>query len=344
MVGNVMAMSMRQSSHGLAWPTIRTMKRVAILDDYQGVATTFGDWSRLDGLVDVVAFRDHADDEDELVERLRGFEVVVAMRERTPFPRSLIERLSALELLVTTGPFNAVIDTDAATEHGVTVCGTGGAIHNTSELTWALILACARHVPTEDRNIKSGGWMTTVGADLFGRTLALCGAGRLGGIVGGVGKAFGMNLIAWSQNLTDERAAEIGATRVDKDTLFGEADVLSIHLVLSDRTRGLVGERELALMKPGAILVNTSRGPIVDEAALVRALEERRIRCAGVDVFATEPLPLDHPFRRLDNMVCTPHLGYVTEGCYEIFFRDVVDDIAAYLTGSPVRLVVPAPK
>ncbi|HEV8297286.1 MAG TPA: D-2-hydroxyacid dehydrogenase family protein [Acidimicrobiales bacterium] len=319
------------------------MKQVVVLDDYQGVATEYADWSRLDGRVELTSLREHIVDEDALVERLHDVEIVVAMRERTAFPRSIIARLPKLELLVTTGPFNAVIDTSAATEHGVTVCGTGGAIFNTAELTWALILACARHVPTEDRNLKRGGWMTTVGTDLHGKTLALCGLGRLGGIVAGVGKAFGMEVIAWSQNLTDKRAAEAGARLVEKDELFAAADVLSIHLVLSERTRGLVGEPELALMKPTAILVNTSRGPIVDEDALARTLEVRGIRSAGIDVFAVEPLPADHPFRRLDNIVTTPHLGYVTEDCYRIFFGDIVEDIAAYLDGAPIRLVVPAP-
>jgi len=320
------------------------MKHVAILDDYQQVWATYADWSRLDGKVAVTSFADHLFDEDQLAARLAGFEIVVAMRERTPFPASLLDKLPRLELLVTTGPFNAAIDIDHAAAKGVVMCGTGGAIFNTSELTWALILACARHVPTEDRNIKSGGWMTTVGSDLFGKTLALCGAGRLGGIVANVGKAFGMQLIAWSQNLTDARAAEIGATRVDKDTLFRDADVLTIHQVLSDRTRHLVGAHELGLMKPGAILVNTSRGPIVDELALADALRSRAIRSAGIDVFGVEPLPADHPFRGLDNIVTTPHLGYVTEGCYEIFYRDIVEDIAAWLDGAPVRLVQPAPK
>jgi phosphoglycerate dehydrogenase-like enzyme len=320
------------------------VKRVAILDDYQGVATEYGDWSRLDGRVEVTTFREHAADEAELVERLRGFPIVVAMRERTPFPQTVLEQLPDLELLVTTGPFNAAIDIVAAAARGVVVCGTGGVAFNTSEHTWALILACARHIPTEDRNVKSGGWMTTVGTDLYGHTLGLLGAGRLGGAVAKVGAAFGMHVIAWSQNLTDERAAEIGATRVDREELFRRADVLSIHLVLSERTRGLVGRDELELMKPSAILVNTSRGPIVDEAALADALERRSIRSAGIDVFETEPLPDDHPFRRLDNMICTPHLGYVTEDCYRVFFGDVVEDIAAYLDGEPIRRVEPAPQ
>lgn len=320
------------------------MMRVAILDDYQQVWRDHADWSVLDGRVEVTSFADHLFDEGELAARLVPFDIVVAMRERTPFPAALLDSLPNLKLLVTTGPFNAVIDIDHAAAKGVVVCGTGGAIFNTSELTWALILACARHVPAEDRNIKAGGWMTTVGADLFGRTLGLCGAGRLGGIVAGVGRAFGMKLIAWSENLTDERAAEIGATKVDKDTLFREADVLTIHQVLSDRTRGLVGARELGLMKPSAILVNTSRGPIVDELALADALRGRTIRSAGIDVFGVEPLPADHPFRSLDNIVTTPHLGYVTDGCYDVFFRDIVEDIAAWLDGAPVRLVQPAPK
>ena len=322
----------------------RPMQRVAILDDYQQVWDKYADWSGLADRVQVTSFADHLFDEDELAARLAPFEIVVAMRERTPFPASLLDRLPNLRLLVTTGPFNAAIDIDHAATRGIEMCGTGGALFNTAELTWALILACARHVPPEDRNIKNGGWMTTVGADLFGRTLGLCGAGRLGGIVANVGRAFGMRVIAWSQNLTEERATEIGATKVDKDTLFREADVLSIHQVLSDRTRHLVGPRELGLMKPGAFLVNTSRGPIVDELALADALRNRRIRGAGIDVFGIEPLPADHPFRSLDNIVTTPHLGYVTEGCYEIFFRDIVEDITAWLDGSPIRLVEPAPK
>jgi phosphoglycerate dehydrogenase-like enzyme len=319
------------------------MKRVAVLDDYQRVAKVYADWSVLDGRVEVVSFTDHLDDEDALAAHLAGFPIVVAMRERTPFPRSLIERLPDLELLVTTGPFNAAIDIAAASERGIVMCGTGGVPFNTSELTWALILACARHIPEEDRNVKSGGWMTTVGTDLYGHTLGLLGAGRLGGAVARVGAAFGMEIIAWSQNLTAERAAEVGAVRVERDELFAHADVLTIHLVLSERTRGLVGARELELMKPSAILVNTSRGPIVDETALADALARKRIRAAGVDAYAVEPLPADHPFRRLDNIVCTPHLGYVSEDGYRVFFGDIVEDIAAYLDGSPVRTIQAAP-
>lgn len=319
------------------------MQRVAILDDYQQVWSTYADWSVLDGRVEVTSFADHVSDEDALAELLAPFEIVVAMRERTAFPASLLDRLDNLKLLVTTGPFNAVIDIDHAAKRGVQVCGTGGAIFNTSELTWALILACARHIPTEDANIKAGGWMSTVGTDLYGQTLGLCGAGRLGGIVATVAKAFGMNLIAWSENLTAERAAEIGARKVDKDTLFTEADILSVHLVLSARTRHLIGARELGLMKPSAIVVNTSRGPIIDDVALADALRNGGIRNAGIDVYEVEPLAADHPFRTLPNIVTTPHLGYVTEGCYRIFFGDIVEDIDAWLGGNPIRLVQPAP-
>jgi phosphoglycerate dehydrogenase-like enzyme len=315
------------------------MRRVAILNDYQGVARDFADWSSIDDRVQTHQFRDHIADTDALIEALQPFHVIVAMRERTALSRAVIDQLPNLELVVTTGPYNAVIDGQALRDRGIVYCGTGGALHNTSELTWALILACARQVPREDRNVKSGGWMLTVGADLFGRTLGLCGLGRLGGLVTAVGKAFGMNIIAWSQNLTAERCAEVGATLVTKDELFARADFVTIHLVLSDRTRALVGERELRLMKPSAYLINSSRGPIVDEDALARVLAERVIAGAGLDTFGVEPLPAGHPFRALDNLVVTPHLGYVTEGCYRIFFNDIVEDIAAWLDGSPIRLV-----
>ena len=315
------------------------MKRVAILNDYQGVARDYADWSGIDGQVQIQQFREHIADEAALIDALLPFNVIVAMRERTALPRAVIEQLPNLELVVTTGPYNAVIDGDALRQRGVVYCGTGGALHNTAELTWALILACARQVPREDHNIKSGGWMLTVGADLHGSTLGLCGLGRLGGLVANVGQAFGMNIIAWSPNLTAERCAEIGATLVSKDELFANADFVTIHLVLSDRSRGTVGERELRMMKPSAYLINSSRGPLVDEDALARVLAERVIRGAGLDTFGVEPLPADHPFRTLDNLVTTPHLGYVTEGCYRIFFHDIVEDISAWLDGNPIRVV-----
>lgn len=313
--------------------------RVAVLDDYQGVALSSADWSSLADRVDVEIFRDHLDGEDALAARLAPFPIVVAMRERTPFTAALLGRLDNLKLLVTTGNRNAAIDMAACAQQGVTVCGTDGQVQSTAELTWALILACARHIPTEVANVRSGGWMTTVGADLHGRTLGLCGLGRIGGMVATVGKAFGMNLIAWSQNLTAERCAALGATLVTKEQLFRQADILTIHLVLSERTRGLVGEAELAWMKPDSILVNTSRGPICDEDALARACAAGTIGAAGLDAFGVEPLPLDHPFRHLPNVIPTPHIGYVSQDVYGTFFRHIVEDIAGFLDGAPVRVV-----
>jgi phosphoglycerate dehydrogenase-like enzyme len=315
------------------------MHRIAVLDDYQSVAGRFADWSRLPEPVDVVQFSDHLDDEDALAARLRPFDVVVAMRERTPFPRSLLQRLPNLRLLVTTGARNASIDVAAATERGITVCGTASHASGPVELTWALVLAVARHLPQEDAAVRAGGWQQTVGTDLAGATLGVLGLGRLGTQVARIGQAFGMDVVAWSQNLTDERAAEVGARRVEQDDLFATADVVTVHLVLSDRTRGLVGKKELDRMKPTAILINTSRGPIVDEAALVDALHDGAIRGAGLDVFDREPLPQDHPLRSAPRTVLTPHLGYVTETTYAVFFREVVDDVAAWIAGDPVRVL-----
>jgi phosphoglycerate dehydrogenase-like enzyme len=305
------------------------------------VAADFADWSTLPGPADVVTFHDHVDDEDALAARLEPFDVIVAMRERTPFRRSLLERLPNLKLLVTTGQRNAAIDVAAAAERGVPVCGTGYFSSPTAEMTWALILAAARHIPQEDASVRAGGWQQTLGTDLAGATLGVVGLGRLGSRVATIGRAFEMDVIAWSQNLTDERAAEVGARRVDKDELFATADVVSIHLILSKRTRGLVGAHELGLMKPSAILVNTSRGPIVDEAALVEVLREGRIGGAGIDVYDAEPLARDHPLRELRRAVLTPHLGYVSRNTYEVFYRDAVEDVAAWMRGEPVRVIEP---
>jgi phosphoglycerate dehydrogenase-like enzyme len=311
--------------------------RAAVLDDYQGVARQFADWEG----IELTVFQDHLSDEDAVAERLAPFEIVVAMRERTPFPRSLLERLPNLQLLVTTGARNASIDLKATKDRGVTVCGTGYVSPHTAELTWGLILAVARHIPEEDANVRAGRWQTTIGADLAGRTLGVLGLGRLGRRVARVAQAFEMDVIAWSQNLTAERAAEAGAELVAKDDLFRRADILSVHVVLSDRSRGLVGARELALMKPTAYLVNTSRGPIVDEAALLEALHAGRIAGAGLDVFSTEPLPADHPLRTAPRTVVTPHIGYVTAGTYETFYRDAVEDIVRWRAGDPVRVIAP---
>ena len=315
------------------------MKRCAIIDDYQECALDMADWGALGAEVEVTAFKDHLADEDEIARRFAEFEIVCVMRERTPFPGSLIAKLPKLELLLTSGMRNFSIDLAAARDHGVTVCGTPSIGSPTSELTWGLILGLARHIPIEDRSTRLGSWQRTVGRDLQGKTLGILGLGRLGGRVATVGKAFGMDVIAWSQNLTEERCAEIGAERVDKDALFARADVLSIHLVLSDRTRGLVQAADLARLKPSAYFVNTSRGPIVDEAALIEVLEQGRIAGAALDVFDVEPLPLDHPFRRLENTVITPHLGYVSVANYQCYFGAMVEDIRAWLAGEPIRVM-----
>ncbi|WP_396926882.1 D-2-hydroxyacid dehydrogenase family protein [Mycolicibacterium sp.] len=304
--------------------------KVAILDDYQNVALQMADWSAVSGRADVTVFNDHVSDPDELVARLTPFDVVFVMRERTPLPRSIIERLPNLKMIASTGPFNASIDMAAAEEHGIHVGTTGGTVASTVELTWALILAGARNLVAEARSVRDGGWQTSVGRELSGRVLGVLGLGRIGARVARIGEAFGMEVIAWSQNLTPEACAEAAATYVGKDELFSRSDVLTIHMKLSERSTGLVGAAELALMKPTALLVNTSRGPIVDETALVQALKSTTIK-AALDVFDTEPLPPAHPLRTLDNVIATPHIGYVADRPYRIFFRDAVAAIAEWL-------------
>ena len=313
------------------------MMRVAILDDYQGVALAMADWQSLHPAAEMRAFPDHIDDLDALAQRLHAFECVVLMRERTPFPAALFEKLPNLRLLVTAGLRNASIDLTAATAHKVQVSGTEMLPYPTAELTWGLILALCRHIPREDRAVRAGHWQTTLGIGLNGKTLGLVGLGRLGTQVARIAQAFGMEVIAWSQNLTAARAAEAGAALVAKPELFARADVVSIHVVLSPRSRGLVGAAELAQMKPSAMLVNTSRGPVVDEAALIAALGERRIAGAALDVFEPEPLPKDHPLFALDNVVITPHLGYVTEEGYRLLYGQAVDNIRAFIGGSVLR-------
>lgn len=315
--------------------------RVAVLDDYQGVALEMADWSTLPRETQVQVFRDHLVGTDAVAERLKDFEVVVIMRERTPFGRALLERLPKLQLLVTTGMNNASIDLDAATDLSILVCGTGGSRYSTAELAWGLILALLRHIPREDAAIRQGHWQTTIGVTLHDKVLGVMGLGRLGSRVATIGIAFGMSVIAWSQNLTAERAAQFGATLVTKDELFARSDILSIHLRLSDRTRGLVGTREFSLMKSTAYLINTSRGPIVDEAALIQALQNSIIAGAGLDVFDQEPLSSDHSFKRLDNIVMTPHLGYVTKEGYQVFYGESVENIVSYSLGHPVRVLNP---
>jgi phosphoglycerate dehydrogenase-like enzyme len=316
--------------------------RIVVLDDYQRVARGYAPFDALPD-ADVEVLHEHVDDPEALVAALRGAEVVAAMRERTPFPAELFDRLPELRLLITTGMANASIDLAAARAHGVTVCGTSlsGSTRssNTAELTWALILAVRRHVVTEDRALRDGRWQTTIGTDLNGTTLGVLGLGRLGSQVARIGQAFDMRVIAWSENLTPERAAEAGVTRVGKDELFAGSDVLSIHLKLSERTTGLVGAAELAAMKPSAVLINTSRGPIVDRDALVAALTAGTIAGAGLDVFDVEPLPAGDPLRGAPNTVLLPHLGYVTDRTYRVMYQQIVEDVTAWRDGTPVRVL-----
>lgn len=315
------------------------MPACAILDDYQGAARRFGDWDRIAGRLDIRIYSDHFETDDEVVAAVSDCVVVVIMRERTPFGRSLFARLPNLKLLATTGRKNAAIDLAAAAEHGVSVCSTGSFPTGTAELTWGLILSLARHIPLEYGNLRAGGrWQSTVGMDLCGRKLGIIGLGAIGEQVARVGKAFGMQVQAWSRNLSADRCKAAGVEFAGSlDALLSTSEIITIHVPLSERTRGLIGDAELRRMKSSALLVNTSRGPIVDETALIDALVHRRIAGAGLDVYEREPLPPDHPFRRLDNVVATPHIGYVTEETYRVYFGDVVANIAAWLDGKPLR-------
>ena len=313
--------------------------RVAVLDDYLNVALELGDWSPLDGRAEITVFDQAFAGEDDAAAKLADFEAVIGMRERTAFPASLLKRLPKLKLLITTGMRNASFDMKAAKAQGITVCGTGGRGQATAELTWALILGLVRNLPAHDAAMRSGKWQTVMDGDLYGKTLGVIGLGKLGGAVATVGKAFGMNVLAWSQNLTEERATEIGAKKVDKDTLLAESDFVTIHVVLSERSRGLIGGAELAKMKPTACLINTSRGPIVDRDALVDALKTRRIAGAGIDVYETEPAPADHPLRKLPNVLLTPHMGYVATDNISKMYSDAAADVAAFMDGKPVRVI-----
>jgi len=303
---------------------------IAVLDDYQGVALEMADWSGLNATVFTEPLPDPAT-------ALANFGIICIMRERTPFPRELFERLPKLKLLVTSGARNTAIDLEAARDHGVTVCGTESPSHATAELTWGLILSLTRNLTDEERNIREGRWQTTLGTDVRGKTLGVIGLGRLGAQVAAIGRAFGMDVIAWSRNLTDERAADCGAARVTKETLFRRADVISIHMKYSDAIRHLVGAEELTLMKPTSYLINTSRAPIIDTDALTKALREGRIGGAGIDVYDIEPLPADHPLRRCPRTVLTPHIGYVTRETYSVFYRQTVEVVRAFLNGEKVK-------
>ncbi len=313
--------------------------RLSILDDYQGVAREMADWSPLEGRVEIVVERKPFADEDAAARALAGSEIVAAMRERTPFPRSLVERLSNLKLLNTTGMRNASFDLPALRDRGVVVCGTQGGGLDTAELTWGLILGAARRIAEDHRAMREGLWQTRIGNRLEGKTLGVLGLGRLGSAVARVGLAFDMKVIAWSPNLTAERAATVGVERVDKEALLRQSDVLSVHMVLSPRSRGLVGRNDIALMKKTAILVNTSRGPIVDAYAVIEALEAGRLGYAAFDVYDREPLPADHPLRRTPNVLLTPHIGYVTEENYRSSYPQIVENIVAFLDGNPVRVI-----
>jgi phosphoglycerate dehydrogenase-like enzyme len=313
--------------------------RVLILDDYQDVARRLGPWADLADLdVDLDVRTEHVD-AAALLTALREDEAVVAMRERTAFTRAVLTQAPQIKLLVTTGMANASIDLDACRDLGIEVRGTTGMRDSTAELSWGLIIALARHLFVEDRSVREGGWQHTLGLDLAGARLGVVGLGRLGSRVASIGLAFGMDVVAWSQNLQPDRAAEHGVRAVAKDELFSTSDVVTLHLKLSDRTRGVVGARELALMQPTAYLVNTSRGPLVDEAALIDALRRQTIAGAGLDVFDVEPLPPDHPLRTLPNTVITPHVGYATVATYEIWWRQVVEDIRTWADGEPLRVL-----
>ena len=315
--------------------------RCAVLDDYQNVAEEYGDWGSLADRIETTVFNDHVDDRDELIERLRDFEIVCAMRERTRFGAEIINALPKLQLLVTTGRYNHSIDFAACSARGIPVCGTGDVHGAAAELTWGLILSLARYIPEEARDFKDGAkWQPRLGRSLAERKLGLLGFGRLGQRVARVARAFGMEVLVWSKNITQSRADSEGAKAADSlDELLSNADIVSIHLRLNAETRGLLGARELGLMKPSAFLVNTSRGPIIEEQALIDAMNENRLAGVALDVFDREPLPFDHPFRSIDRLIGTPHVGFVTEETYRVFFHDIVENIACWLDGEPVRVI-----
>ncbi len=314
--------------------------RVAVLDDYLDVVREVADWDSLPEGVEVTVFNDHLTGEEALVERLPGFDIIVATRERTPFPRALLERLPGLKLLVAGGRHSRKIDIEAALELGIVVTGTRKFGAAACELTWGLILALLRHIAEEDAALRAGRWHYALGRTLSDKTLGLVGLGGIGAEMAAVAKAFGMNVIAWSQNLTPERADEVGVERVAKDALFRRADIVSVHLALGERSIGIIGAAELSLMKPTAYFINTARGPIVDEAALIDMLENRRIAGCALDVFNEEPLPADHPLLKVENTILTPHIGYVTDGTFEAYYQSAIESIKAFVAGDPVPYAI----
>jgi phosphoglycerate dehydrogenase-like enzyme len=315
------------------------MYKAAILDDYQNVGLQYADWQSLAGEVEVTVFTDHLFDEDAIAERLAEFHILVLNRERTPFPRSLLERLPNLKLMTTSGMYNRATDMDGARELGIDMCGTEMRSAATPELTWGLILSLARQIPKEDLNVREGRWQESVGVGLAGKVLGIIGLGKLGTPVARIGQAFEMDVAAWSPNLTQERADAAGVRCVDKETLMAGSDFITLHMPLSERSRGILQADDLAKMKKTAFLINTSRGPLIDETALINALQANAFAGAGLDVYDVEPLPASHPFRSLKNTVVTPHLGYVSRGTYEVSFAQGVENIAAWLKGAPVRLI-----
>jgi len=313
--------------------------KVAILDDYLDVALDIGDWESLNGRAELIVFKTPFNSENEAAYKLADFEVIVGMRERTPFPASLIQQLPKLKLLITTGMRNASFDMEAAKAQNVTVCGTAGLGQPTAELAWAMILSLTCNIPLHDNAMKRGAWQTELNGMLQGKTLGLLGLGKLGRAVAKVGNAFGMRVIGWSQNLSAIEATKYGAERMEKNDVMAQSDYISIHLVLSDRTRGLVGTNELALMKPTAYIVNTSRGPIIDESALLVALRKNQIAGAAIDVYDVEPLPADHPIRSVKNVLLTPHMGYVAKDNIAHMYSQAAENIVAFLNGMPIRVI-----
>lgn len=309
-----------------------TKINVAVLDDYQNVSQDFADWSVLNDLAYITVFNNHLNNQDDLAEVLKPFDIICIMRERTPLNKELLSRLTKLKLIVSTGFRNASIDVKAAEELGIAIRNTGYISTGATELTWAVLMAMARKIPQESNNFMSGNWQTTIGVDMSGKTIGIVGLGNIGTKIAAYATAFDMKVIAWSENLTEEKANAAGASLVSKEVLFSESDFITIHLVLSDRSRGIIASADLNRMKPSAYLINTSRGPLIDEAALIETLQQKKIAGAALDVFDQEPLPADHPFRKMDNLLATPHIGYVTENTYKLFYEDSVNAIKEWIT------------
>lgn len=310
---------------------MKTLAQIAILDDYQNVALTYGDWSEIEELAEITVFNDHLTETTEIIDRLKPYQIIAVMRERTPMTREILSQLPNLKLIISTGQRNASIDIKAAEEFGITISPTRYESNGAPELTWALLLALAKHLVRESDNVRKGGWQTEIGVDLKGKTIGIIGLGNIGSAIARYARAFEMEVIAWSENLTEEKAHAQGAKLVSKEELFRTADFVTVHLILSSRSRNIITGKELELMKPGAFFINTSRGPLVDEKALIAVLKKKKIAAAGLDVYDMEPLPAQHPFRTLPNVLATPHIGYVTADTYQIFYEDIKRNIEEWL-------------